>query len=360
MGEEIFRALFNAAPDPMLLVDGSGKIVLTNIRAEQIFGYSKNELKGQTVELLIPSRYATMHTGHRNDYIKKPVIREMGARRELLAQRKDGSEFYVEISLSPVAVDGSTHIAAAIRDVSEKIKLNQQVNRSITEIERKNSELEQFAYVASHDLREPLRTIRSFVDLLMQDYSESFDETGIQSMRFIIDATDRMKDLIRELLDYGRIGQNSVPEEVDCNETLFIVREDLEENITSSKSTINAGKLPVLMGYKTELRLLFQNLISNAIKFSRKGVSPVIDIKAEKIDDYWQFEFRDNGIGIPEEHQADIFQIFKRLHPRNEFEGTGIGLAHCLKIVELHEGKIWVESEPDVGSTFMFTINSHR
>ena len=221
----------------------------------------------------------------------------------------------------------------------------------------KNKELEQFAYMASHDLQEPLRTTASFVELLRQQYEGRLDEHADKYIRFIVDATDRMRTLIDDLLNYSRIGRNTSLMPVDCNLLLQEVLADLRNAIEEKKAGIRSSVLPVLNGYPSELKSLFQNLISNSIKFHRKDQVPVVEINAMKEADDWLFAFTDNGIGIEEHQQEKVFVLFQRLHSRSQYEGSGIGLAHCRKIVELHGGKIWVESDMAKGSTFYFTIH---
>ncbi len=231
------------------------------------------------------------------------------------------------------------------------------------ELEAKNKELEQFAYIASHDLQEPLNTISSFIGLISEDYGESFDEVGKESLTFIKDASIRMKKLIDALLEYSRLGRGTEYTRVDCNRVFLELQKDLQNVIEKNKAKITVKNLPTVKGSEIELRLLLQNLISNAIKFRESNVAPLIDISCVKVTDisegakgFWKFAVKDNGIGIPEEHKERIFAIFQRLHSREKYKGTGIGLAHCKKIVESHGGKIWLTSEYGKGSTFYFTI----
>ena len=224
------------------------------------------------------------------------------------------------------------------------------------ELERKNKELEQFAYVASHDLQEPLRTISSFLDLLNKQYHDRFDERATKYMNFILQASDRMKVLINDLLEYSRIGKKKESAQVDLNEIVNAVLADLNKAITDAGAKIVVGKLPVVSAYPTEMKQIFQNLIINAIKFRKKDVEPMIEIVAEQQNGSWKFLIKDNGIGIDPQQTDRIFVIFQRLHTRSEYEGSGIGLSNCKKIAELHKGKIWVESAPGEGSSFFFTI----
>lgn len=234
---------------------------------------------------------------------------------------------------------------------------NKKLLNHAQQIESKNKELEQFVYIASHDLQEPLRTITSFTELLEKKYGDNLDKDATKYMNFIIEATERMRQLIKGLLDYGRIGRNPKYIEVDCNDLLKEIKIDLADSISKSKAEIIVGNLPLIKAYETELRLLFQNILSNAIKFQRPGNSPQISINAVQQNGYWKFSISDNGIGIAENYSNRIFKIFQRLHDRDQYEGTGIGLAHCSKVVELHGGEIWVDSNDQrQGSTFHFTI----
>jgi signal transduction histidine kinase len=228
------------------------------------------------------------------------------------------------------------------------------------ELERKNKELEQFAYVASHDLQEPLRTTSGFVNLFQQQYKGKLDAKADKYLSYIVQASNRMQVLITDLLEYSRIGNKKELEQVDCNQMLKEVVCDLDARIQESGAEIHVGPLPVINCFPTEVKLLFQNLIVNAIKFRRKDVPPQVLIGALRKGNGWEFSVADNGIGIAKEHHDRIFIIFQRLHTRSEYSGSGIGLSHCKKIVELHKGKIWINSTPGKGTTFHFTLHQTR
>ena len=254
----------------------------------------------------------------------------------------------------------------SMADELEKLEQeNKEVNNSLekkvrlrtTEIESKNQELEQFAYVASHDLQEPLRTISGFVDLLKKEYRDKLDGNGQIYLNYLSQASDRMKTLIKDLLDYSRIGRAKEAKPVDCNELLDEVLADLGKSIRESGARITSGRLPTLRAYPTELKLLFQNLIANSIKFRHPERIPEVAVSAIQENGKWQFAVSDNGIGIEKQSLDRIFIIFQRLHTRTQYEGSGIGLAHCKKIVEFHEGNIWADAEPGKGSRFFFTIS---
>jgi light-regulated signal transduction histidine kinase (bacteriophytochrome) len=240
----------------------------------------------------------------------------------------------------------------------EEKKARKEAENANIALKRKNKEIEEFAYIASHDLQEPLRTTSGFIALLQKRYKGKLDEKAETYFTFITDASDRMKLLIKNLLDYSRIGNREEPELVNCDAILRNLLADLSMAISEAKAEIKADPLPVVFGYPTELKQLFQNLITNAIKFRKKDVSPQIHISVIEGEEHFQFAFSDNGIGIEDAYFEKIFAIFQRLHTQSEYEGSGIGLSYCKKIIELHKGQIWVESKPGQGSTFYFTIPS--
>jgi len=241
-------------------------------------------------------------------------------------------------------------------EIAARKKVEKKLNEYAIELERKNKELEQFAYVASHDLQEPLRTVSNYVELLEEKYSDTADLETKKHILFIKGATSKMQNLIKDLLDISRIGRSALRSAIDCNEILRTVIVELEVSIKESDAVITSTVLPIVMGNEIELKQLFQNLISNAIKFRKKNVAPRITITAEEKNTEYLFTITDNGIGIPEKYKDKVFIIFQRLHNTDEYPGTGIGLATCKKIVALHNGKIWVESKQGVGSNFFFTI----
>lgn len=234
-----------------------------------------------------------------------------------------------------------------------------ELEKNQKELLSKNRELEQFAYIASHDLQEPLRSITSFSQLLNEDYRARVGAEGGQYIDFVLEASTRMRSLIQGLLDYSRLGGEATLVKVDSKQLLASLRLDLSTAIAESNTTITAGDLPTVTVYETEFRQLLQNLLSNAIKFRKPGVQPEIHIDCQKKGNFWEFSVKDNGIGIAPEHQEKIFLIFQRLHNRSLYEGTGIGLANVRKIVELHGGQISVQSKAGEGSTFIFTIPVH-
>lgn len=240
-------------------------------------------------------------------------------------------------------------------DITKEKEIEREKIRT-AKLELKNKELEQFAYLASHDLKEPLRTVISFSSLLKRRYEKALDEDANTYINFIHQAANRMNQLVKGLLDYSRIGRNKQLIPIECANLIQLVLNDLNAQIVETEAQFDVTKMPLIQGYGTELRVLFQNMISNAIKFRKPNSSPKILISAKRKKEHWEFCISDNGIGIDAAYLDKIFVIFQRLHTIDEYEGTGIGLAHCQKIVDLHDGKIWVDSQLGVGSSFYFTI----
>jgi PAS domain S-box-containing protein len=369
--EEKFRYLLEGAPDPIVIVNEEGLIQLANAQTVNMFGYTRDEMVQQKVcmlmPMLMPMRLVVLDQIKNTGFQRDSTIR-ISLKEELTGIRKNGEEFPVEVCLSPLVTEEGLWLSAAVRDISEKklmektireanINLERKVQQRTAELERKNKELEQFAYVASHDLQEPLQTTSGFVQLLRKQYHGRLDPTADQYIDYVVQASGRMKTLIKDLLDYSRIGRDNESRQVDCNVIVQEVLADLHKVIVENEVSIQTGTLPMLYNaYPTELKSLFQNLVSNSIKFRKPGITPELHIDAKQINGYWQFSVKDNGIGIEDQYLERIFVIFQRLHNRSTYDGSGIGLAHCKKIAELHGGKIWVQSEPGVGSTFYFTI----
>lgn len=354
--ENRIRKVIDASPSAIILMDSNKTISLINAQTEKIFGYSRHELIGNSAEQLIPSRLLKLESQVYDVFSSKNKIDSLGIEQNFYGLTKDNKEIPVEIRLSFIEIHEQDMILASIVDITERKQQEADIKKYINQLKSKNKELEQFSYITSHDLQEPLRTVLSFIDVIQEDYSDKMDEEFNVYLKYISEASTRMSSLIKSLLDYSRIGHKGIVGIVDCNVLLDSVTADLKYKIDNSHAEINYGKLPVIAGFNLELRLLFQNLITNAIKFQKKTEVPKIDISFEENRTHWQFNIADNGIGIREEYQNKIFVIFQRLHNREEYDGTGIGLSHCQKIVEIHGGEIWVDSEEGVGSTFHFTI----
>ena len=245
-------------------------------------------------------------------------------------------------------------IYGSFQDIDEEKKIVEKL-RQLSVLEAKNKEIEQFAYIVSHDLREPLTSMMGYLQLLQEEFSSNLSSDGQELLVAVNETANRMDILIRDLLDYSREGKEKDKQLVDTSILVQQVLSDLSLKIRETKATFEIDELPKLHAYPTELKSVFQNLISNALKFCKLDVPPVIKITAVKLKYGWQFNIADNGIGIPKGEEIKVFDIFQRLH-REEYLGTGIGLASCKKIVEHHNGRIWVESKLGESSTFSFTI----
>lgn len=345
-----FQSLFEVAPDGIIIVDRGGLITLVNAQAEKLFGYLRKELLGQPIEILVPERFRGAHVGHRENYHTQPRTRPMGAGLDLAGRRKDGSEFPVEISLSPIETEEGARVISIVRDITDKKGAEQKLREKIRE-------MDDFVHVVSHDLKEPLRGIEAFAGFLAEDYAHLLDDEGRRYVQFLKSSAVRMKDLIHDLLTLASISRKApAQQKIDLNQILRKVEEDLSYTIEQKKVRISRKHpLPTVVCDPTRMGELFKNLLSNAVKFNMSSVPEIeIDLKEEK--GFYLFSVKDNGIGIDPRYQDQIFGLFERLHPQEEFEGTGAGLAICKKIVEDCGGKIWVESAPGKGSTFFFTL----
>ena len=468
-----------ATPDAMLGVDGSGMIQVVNKQAEDVFGYDRDELIGQPVEMLIPGSLRGRHVVHRGAYLASPQIREMAADLEPRARRKDGTLFPVSVSLATVDEKEGQLVIAAVRDVTEltaavaaarrlaaivehaddaifdtsvsglvaswnmgaerlfgydeeevigksaamlaaagledeerrligeavstgrvtraetvrtrkdgsqvdvsltvspvhdrrgKVTALATIARDITErkvadaalaertreLEISNRDLLQFASVASHDLQEPLRKVASFCQLLARRYQGQLDEEADEYIGFVVDGATRMQQLINDLLTLARVGRSGDQMiDVDCGKVMRQVLGDMAMVLDEAEAAlVVADDLPVVCAHQGLVAQLFVNLVGNAVKF-RGPRAPRVEVSASRQEGEWRFAVADNGIGIEAQYADRVFDVFERLHTRSEYPGTGIGLALCRKIVELHRGRIWFESEPGAGTTFYWTM----
>jgi PAS domain S-box-containing protein len=356
--DEKFRGLLESAPDPIVIVDQHGLIRIVNRQLESVFGYSRDEILDQPVEVLLPERFRGMHHGHRTDYMHRPHTRPMGIGLELFGRRKDGSEFPVEISLSPMHSGPELLVTSIIRDLTGRKQVEERLRETAAELARSNAELEQFAYVASHDLQEPLRMVASYTQLLARRYQGRLDADADEFISFAVDGARRMQELINDLLTYSRVGSRALEvTSVDLGHTVDRVVSDLGGAIEDSGAAVTRDDaMPTIEGDALQLQQLFQNLIANAIKFVRPDASPRVHVGAHPSSGGWLVSVSDNGIGIEQQYLDKIFVLFQRLHSRAEYPGTGIGLAICRKIVERHGGSISVESTPGQGTRFEITL----
>ncbi|MFW6009540.1 MAG: sensor histidine kinase [archaeon] len=295
-----------------------------------------------------------------NNYWKEKIqtiVRNKQKLRIPVKYKDNGKGINYYLYINPLAINKhETYFIIQFEDVEVLSNIDIDFDSVVHKLKQSNKELEQFAYIASHDLQEPLRTISSYCQLIEDEYIDKLDNKGKQYIKYIVSSTHRMKNLINELLDFSRVGKKYTEEEsINLNEIIEELKSDFGYCIKKYNVTINYEKMPIIKGSKYRIKQLFQNLISNSIKF-RKDNNLIINIGYSEYANYWEFYIKDNGIGIHPEYYDKIFGLFKRLYTKEEYPGTGIGLAICKKIIENHKGKIWVESEPNKGTTFYFTI----
>lgn len=349
---------FKMALDKIAIIaitDKNAIIKYVNENFCNISQFSMEELIGNT-DILVRS-------GHHPKSFHKNIMDTVASGKpwfgEVKNKKKDGTFYWTETAIMPFKDNsGNIHEYMAVKfDITQRKNEDELLaSKYVKSLEQKNKELEQFAYISSHDLQEPLRSITSFSDIIYTEYYDKLDDQARQMFTFIKEGTGQISSLIKNLLEYSRIGHQENLADVDCNVLLNNILQDLNSMISETQTVIEIAEIPPIKAYPTSLRLLFQNLLTNAIKFSKKGVTPVVKIEFKDTLDFWEFSIQDNGIGIEKKYQKKIFAIFQRLHAKEEYEGTGIGLAHCQKIINHHNGEIWVTSKPNKGSIFHFTI----
>jgi len=339
--------LLDAVEQAVIATDLEGNIIYWNHYAEVLYGWSAAEVMGRLVVDVVPAASTKEQAAK---LMSRLQVGESWSG-EFLVQRRDGTTFPAMVFDSPIYNEQGSliGIVGVSVDITER-------KRAEEELQRSNAELQQFAYVASHDLQEPLRMVSSYTQLLAECYQGQLDAQADKFIAFATEGATRMQQLLEDLLDYSRVSRRPQPfEPINCTTILKDVLTDLAVTMQESSAVVTADSLPTVLGDRTQLRQLLQNLISNAIKFRREE-PPVVHISAEPQEDFWLFTVRDNGIGIDPQFAERIFVLFQRLHSRQEYPGTGIGLAICKKIVERHAGRIWVESHLGEGSTFYFTL----
>ena len=364
------KAIVDNAIDAIITISPRGIVESFNMGAEAIFGYGAKEVIGENVKMLMPTPYRQKHDGYLRSYIETGNKSVIGIGREVVGKRKDGSTFPMDLAVSEVQLKDQRLFTGIVRDITERKESEQQqaamnlkiafqaqeIARNNTALENSNEELKQFAYIASHDLQEPLRKVNSFCQLLQDEYSEQLDENAQSYIRYAVDGATRMKNLVTDLLDYSRVETQGKPLQPTCaanacSEAIENLRFTIDEN----DARITVEPLPTIQADRLQLVRLFQNLLGNAIKY-RGERSPEIHVGVLEQDSDWVISIQDNGIGIEAKYFDRIFVMFQRLHARNEYTGTGIGLAICKRIVDRLSGRIWVKSNLGTGSTFFLSV----
>jgi PAS domain S-box-containing protein len=350
-----YRRLFETAKDGILILNAeTGLIQDVNPFLTEMLGFSHEQLMGKAI----------WETGFFKDVASNKVNFEELQRRgyirfeDLPLETADGRRIDVEFVSIVYTVNHRKVIQCNIREITDRKRAEDKLKKVLLDLDRSNKELEQFAYVVSHDLQEPLRMVSSYTQLLKRRYKDKLDRDAEEFITFAVDGAARMQRLIMDLLMYSRVGtRGKPPHPTDCGQVLAQALANLSTAVAESQAVVTSDDLPSIMADETQMVQLFQNLIGNAIKFHGDRL-PRIHLSARQEEDGWLFSVKDNGIGIDPAQGERIFVVFRRLHQRDEYPGTGIGLAICKKIVERHGGRIWVEPNPDSGSTFYFTVPS--
>ena len=354
-----FRGLLEAAPDALVVVTETGQIVLLNLEAEQQFGYRRAQLVGQNIRKILPSGLDSQLASSQQHSTNQPSDPENNPGRlfELIGTRSNHSEFPVELLLSPLDSSEGLLFTVSIRNITERKLAEQELARITADLRRSNTELQQLAYVASHDLQEPLRAVASYTQLIARRYKGHLDKEADEFIAFAVDGCTRMKALIQDLLSYSRAGGNDgAGHFITADQALREALGNLRLIIEETKADVTHDPMADLGLFDSRLTRVFQNLVSNAIKY-RGDDAPVIQITAKRgVGTECLFTVRDNGIGIDPQYFEKIFFLFQRLHGPHQFKGTGIGLSICEKILHHLGGRIWVDSQLGKGSSFHFAL----
>jgi PAS domain S-box-containing protein len=353
IAETRFGSVVEATPNGLVLTDAAGTIVLANAMTEEMFGYERGELIGRPVDCLVPERYRTSHPANRRAFLRHPESRAMGVGRDLRGVRKDGLEFPVEIGLSPIRIGDETQVLSAIVDITERVKANRSLELYAEELRRSNEELDSFAYVASHDLKAPLRAIGMLARWVEEDADGALPPASQEHLATLRQRVTRLERLLEDLLQYSRVGRVSAESErLDLPQVVAGVIEIV--GLTQQFEVVVQPDLPTVRGHRAPLEQVFLNLIANAIKHHDRD-SGRIEIGCRRRDGEVELWVEDDGPGIPKRFQERVFGMFQTLRPRDDVEGSGMGLAIIRKIVETYGGRIWIESPGDRGSRFVFT-----
>lgn len=350
----LFAKVFESDLEAVLITDLKGGVIHASHMTESISGYAPKDLQGHPLALL----HSPRNTLEFSD-IWQEVVLDGSWQGNIWHRHANGSDYLARVSIASVRNDEgtATHYVVEYSDVTDTWESEQALNARTEELARSNRELEQFAYVASHDLQEPLRMVASYTQLLARRYKGKLDSDADEFISFAVDGATRMQVLINDLLKLSRVGTRGKPfEMLEGEKVLGAALSNLEIAIGDVGAEVTHAPMPKIFGDETQLIQLLQNLVGNAIKFRKPDQIPKVHVDARRIGRAWQFSIRDNGIGISPEYFERIFIIFQRLHAKTEYPGTGIGLALCKKIVERHGGKIWVESRAGEGTEFLFTI----
>ncbi|MBU3887189.1 PAS domain S-box protein [Methylosinus sporium] len=358
IGDDHFRLAVESAPAAMIVSSADGLIQFVNAETERMFGYRSDELVGKSIDILVPAHMRATHASLRRSFFAHPSKRPMGVGRDLKATRRDGSEFPVEIGLTPIESESGPIVLATVLDITARREAENALSQRAAELERANERLAQFAYVASHDLQEPLRKIAAFSDILEHAIS-SANATDMSYANSVMRSSAlRARELVDDLLTYSRaINDAQNVQELDLREEIELAVNDLSETIaeTNARLRIEAPHVPIRAD-RSQFARLTHNIVSNALKYRKPDCAPDVVIRATQSEREIVVSFADNGIGFESKYEHLVFEPFKRLHPKGKYPGTGIGLAICKSIADRHGWRLSVTSQPGLGSIFYVAI----
>ncbi len=352
-------AVMNTVLDGLITIDEKGIVQTFNPASVRIFGYQPEEVIGHNVKMLMPEPYHSRHDGYLKNYLSTGEKKVIGIGREVSGRRKDGSIFPMDLGINEMNVAGRRMFVGTVRDISERKKAEQEIQQYVSALKRSNQELDDFAYIASHDLKEPLRGLSNNAVFLKEDFEGRIGEDGIKRLSRMTYLCERMERLVNDLLYFSRLGRQELAvQKTDLNEVVRDIESMIETTLHEENATIRiVEELPTIVCDLPRITEVFRNLITNAIKYNDKS-KKLIEVGCEHKEGQRLFFVRDNGIGIPSQFYNDVFRIFKRLNEEDDtVKGTGVGLTFVKKIIERHNGRIWIESEIGKNTTFYFTIN---
>jgi PAS domain S-box-containing protein len=363
--DEHLRLIIDAAPNATILIDSAGRIDLVNAEAERLFGYTRFELLGRPVDVLLPERLRRGHAGLRASYLTAPSTRKMGAGRELYGLRRDGSEVPIEIGLGPITTPRGQFVLASIIDIAERKHAeslrfaNACVLAQNAELEALNNELESFSYSVSHDLRAPARAIHGYARMLEKRYAHGFDAEGQRLLNVVLSEASRMGVLIDEILGLSRLGRQAMRiTSLDMDSIVRGIVDDLTARTGATGVVFQLEALPRAFGDLVQLQRVWENVLSNAVKYCRQSTPPTVRVWGESDEDNVVYHVEDNGVGFDMKYASKLFGAFQRLHASDEFAGTGIGLAIVHRVIVRHHGRVWADAEVGRGARFSFSLPS--
>jgi two-component system, LuxR family, sensor kinase FixL len=359
------------APDAVIVIDDNSHITYWNPKAEQIFGWTSEEVMGKRLtEIIIPIQFRAAHDEGMKRYLHTGQIHVLNKTIEITALNREGNEFYVSLTISQTSQQGRAAFIAFLRDIDQQKRNAIELEQKKLQLEESNKQLESFAHVASHDMKEPIRKIQLFTERVRSDEKNTFSAESQRYLLRVAKAAERLTEIVEGVLTFSSLKADQSPfESVDLNEVIHHVEQDLEMVIQKRHAQINYENLPIIDGVPFLLRQLFYNLISNSLKFSKVNTIPKVVITCRTLSNdeiksmslrpnthYCEIVVEDNGIGFPQEYAQDIFATFYRLHNKDQFEGTGLGLSLCKNIVTRHNGTITALSSPNQGASFIITL----